>query len=48
MRYEAQSALSYSSFSITYWVRRRDEWRRKFRQFMSDGRALTKQQRSTA
>ena len=32
---------------ITYWVRRRDQWRRKFRQFMSDGRSYTNQ-RSTA
>jgi uncharacterized membrane protein YbhN (UPF0104 family) len=35
-------------FLITYWVRRRDHWRRKFRQFMSDGQAYTKQQRSTS
>ena len=32
---------------VTYWVRRRDQWRRKFRQFMSDGQSYTKQQRST-
>jgi hypothetical protein len=32
---------------ITYWVRSRDRWRRKFRQFMADGQALTKQRRST-
>jgi hypothetical protein len=32
---------------VGYWVRRRDQWRRKFRQFMSDGQAYTKQQRST-
>jgi predicted PurR-regulated permease PerM len=32
---------------VTYWVRQRDHWRRKFRQFMSDGQAHTKQQRST-
>jgi hypothetical protein len=35
-------------FLVTYWVRRRDQWRRKFRQFMSDGQAYTKQQRSTS
>ena len=33
---------------ITYWVRRRDQWKRKFRQFMSDGKSYTKQQRSPA
>ena len=27
---------------VGYWVRRRDQWRRKFRQFMSDGQAYTK------
>ena len=32
---------------ITVWVRRRDRWKRKFRQFMSDGQSYTKQQRST-
>jgi hypothetical protein len=32
---------------ISYWVRRRDAWKRKFRKFMSDGQAYTKQQRST-
>ena len=32
---------------VGYWVRRRDEWKRKFRQFMSDGQSYTKQQRST-
>ncbi|MEO8265804.1 MAG: hypothetical protein ABI706_09880 [Ilumatobacteraceae bacterium] len=32
---------------IGYWVRRRDHWKRKFRQFMSDGQSYTKQQRST-
>jgi hypothetical protein len=32
---------------VSYWVRRRDQWRRKFRQFMSDGQSYTKQQRST-
>ena len=32
---------------IGYWVRRRDQWKRKFRQFMSDGQSYTKQQRST-
>jgi hypothetical protein len=32
---------------VSYWVRRRDVWRRKFRKFMSDGQAYTKQQRST-
>jgi hypothetical protein len=32
---------------IAYWVRRRDQWKRKFRQFMSDGQSYTKQQRST-
>jgi hypothetical protein len=31
---------------IAYWVRRRDQWKRKFRQFMSDGQSY-KQQRST-
>ena len=31
---------------IGYWVRRRDQWKRKFRQFMSDGQSYTKQQRS--
>jgi hypothetical protein len=35
------------TFLIAYWVRRRDQWKRKFRQFMSDGRSYTKQQRST-
>lgn len=35
------------AFVVTYWVRRRDRWRRKFRQFMADGQAHTKQQRST-
>jgi hypothetical protein len=35
------------AFLIAYWVRRRDQWKRKFRQFMSDGRSYTKQQRST-
>jgi hypothetical protein len=35
------------AFLIGFWVRRRDQWRRKFRQFMSDGQAYTKQQRST-
>jgi predicted PurR-regulated permease PerM len=34
-------------FLVAYWVRRRDDWRRKFRQFMADGQAHTKQQRST-
>ena len=32
---------------VSYWVRKRDHWRRKFRQFMSEGQAYTKQQRST-
>jgi hypothetical protein len=32
---------------VGYWVRRRDHWRRKFRQFVSDGQTYTKQQRST-
>ena len=32
---------------IAFWVLRRDRWRRKFRQFMSDGQSYTKQ-RSTA
>ena len=32
---------------IGYWVRRRDQWKRKFRQYMSDGQSYTKQQRST-
>jgi hypothetical protein len=35
------------TFVTSYWVRRRDQWRRKFRQFMSDGQSYTKQQRST-
>ena len=35
------------AFLIAYWVRRRDQWKRKFRQFMSDGQSYTKQQRST-
>ncbi|MEY2583514.1 MAG: hypothetical protein QOE09_3363 [Ilumatobacteraceae bacterium] len=33
---------------VTYWVRRRDHWRRKFRSFMSEGQAYTRQQRSTS
>jgi hypothetical protein len=33
--------------AVGYWVRRRDQWTRKFRQFMSDGQSYTKQQRST-
>ncbi|MEP7202914.1 MAG: hypothetical protein ABI894_09910 [Ilumatobacteraceae bacterium] len=32
---------------IAYWVRRRDQWRRRFRQFMSEGKAYGQQQRST-
>jgi hypothetical protein len=32
---------------VGYWVRRRDHWRRKFRQFVSDGQTYTKQQGST-
>ncbi len=32
---------------IAFWVLRRDRWRRKFRQFLSDGQSYTKQ-RSTA
>ena len=32
---------------VGYWVRRRDHWRRRFRQFVSDGQTYTKQQRST-
>jgi hypothetical protein len=32
---------------VGYWVRRRDQWKRKFRKFMSDGQSYTKQQRST-
>jgi hypothetical protein len=35
------------TFLVGYWVRRRDQWRRKFRQFLSDGQSYTKQQRST-
>ncbi|HEY0520778.1 MAG TPA: hypothetical protein VGC84_14890 [Ilumatobacteraceae bacterium] len=31
---------------VSYWVRRRDAWKRKFRQFMSDGQSYTNQQRS--
>jgi len=34
--------------AVGLWVRRRDEWKRKFRQFMSDGQSYTKQQRSTS
>ena len=33
---------------IGYWVRRRDQWRRRFRNFMSEGRSYAKQQRNTA
>jgi hypothetical protein len=33
---------------VVYWVRRRDYWRRKFRQFVSDGKDYNKPQRSTA
>jgi hypothetical protein len=36
------------TFLVSYWVRRRDAWKRKFRKFMSDGQAYTKQQRSTS
>ena len=32
---------------VGYWVRRRDYWRRQFRQFMSDGKDYNKPQRST-
>jgi hypothetical protein len=32
---------------VSFWVRKRDQWRRKFRQFMSEGQSYTKQQRST-
>ncbi|MEP7113229.1 MAG: hypothetical protein ABI862_08190 [Ilumatobacteraceae bacterium] len=32
---------------VGYWVRRRDQWKRKFRKFMSEGQSYTKQQRST-
>ena len=32
---------------VGYWVRKRDHWRRKFRQFMSEGKAYNKPQRST-
>jgi hypothetical protein len=32
---------------VGYWVRRRDYWRRKFRQFVSDGKDYNKPQRST-
>jgi len=35
------------AIAVSYWVRRRDHWKRKFRQFMSDGQSYTKQQRST-
>ena len=35
------------TFLVGFWVRRRDAWKRKFRQFMSDGQSYTKQQRST-
>ncbi|MDP9465499.1 MAG: hypothetical protein M3P52_12810 [Actinomycetota bacterium] len=36
------------TFLVTYWVRRRDRWRRKIRQFMADGQNYAKQQRSTS
>jgi hypothetical protein len=32
---------------VGYWVRRRDYWRRKFRQFVSEGKDYNKPQRST-
>ena len=32
---------------VGYWVRRRDYWRSKFRQFMSEGKDYNKPQRST-
>ena len=35
------------AFLVGYWVRRRDHWKRKFRQFMSEGQSYTTQQRST-
>jgi hypothetical protein len=35
------------AFLVGFWVRRRDHWKRKFRQFMSDGQSYTKPQRST-
>ncbi len=35
-------------FLIGYWVRRRDQWRRKFRQFLSDGQSYTKQRSNPA
>ena len=31
---------------VACWVRKRDDWRRKIRQFMSEGQDYTKQQRS--
>ncbi len=33
---------------ITYWVRRRDHWRRKIRQFMADGQSYAKQRSTPA
>ena len=35
------------AFLVGYWVRRRDQWKKKFRKFMSDGQSYTKTQRST-
>jgi hypothetical protein len=31
---------------VAFWVSRRDQWKRSFRRFMSDGQSYTKQQRS--
>jgi hypothetical protein len=33
---------------ITYWVRKRDQWKRSFRRFLADGQSYKKPQRSTA
>jgi hypothetical protein len=41
----AIGALLIVGFTVV-WVRRRDTWKRKFRGFMSEGQAYTKQQRS--
>jgi hypothetical protein len=36
------------AFLVGFWVRKRDHWKRKFRQFMSDGQSYSKTQRSTS
>ncbi|MEO7371743.1 MAG: hypothetical protein ABIZ69_12810, partial [Ilumatobacteraceae bacterium] len=43
----AAIGASLLAFLVAFWVRKRDHWRRKFRQFMSDGQSYTKPQRST-